>query len=54
MMMAGKRERTFREALKGYPVVAVFEPRQSGKTTFAEMRYYEFILPEPTMAETSR
>ena len=38
MMMAGKRERTFREALKGYPVVAVFEPRQSGKTTFAEMR----------------
>ena len=35
-MIARKLEKTFYEALKEYPVVTVFGPRQSGKTTLAK------------------
>ncbi|MBO7091290.1 MAG: ATP-binding protein [Victivallales bacterium] len=42
MMIARKLEKTFREALKEYPVVTVFGPRQSGKTTLAKMCCSEY------------
>ena len=35
-MISRKLEKTFREALKEYPVVTVFGPRQSGKTTLTK------------------
>ncbi|MBR6058398.1 MAG: AAA family ATPase, partial [Victivallales bacterium] len=35
-MISRKLEKTFRDALKEYPVVTVFGPRQSGKTTLAK------------------
>ncbi|MBR6057224.1 MAG: ATP-binding protein [Victivallales bacterium] len=35
-MIARKLEKSFREALKEYPVVTVFGPRQSGKTTLVK------------------
>ncbi len=35
-MISRKLEKTFREALKEYPVVTVLGPRQSGKTTLAK------------------
>ena len=37
MLIKRKLERVFRQALKEYPVVTLFGPRQSGKTTLAKM-----------------
>ena len=57
MLIERKLERVFKQALKGYPVVTLFGPRQSGKTTLAKMccpKFNYVNLEDPEARDLAR